>query len=786
MASPRHIPAAAAGSGNKENISEDGDTFLDCPTLRKEGSASTRRKKPAGFNLRKSIAWNPAFFTEEGVLDNSELSVLTGSQLMSNGSPSSGVSAITSPLCRSGRYANTYVLKEVAENSHGKLPAKHCSTENQGRKLFSSVKTPQKDERKESSGTQNSGSVRSTQKCIPRVTAGSIQKKVPNTSSTAQMSRIPKKSQPSLPMAPRSTSSLATVSKSNKKLAPVKAEHVHRVPGLPPKSKTRSISSGPPVEKDVVPAVTAICEEAKGSVKCQIFSPHPQSSPSSSFGGTASTFAKPSALRMPSPSVGFFTQENAHVSLSHSDAAKRNVGRCFARNTSSVVKPPRYKQPEDLKSSLRLTKPLSTNCHAASNLLVLPVTRESNPNTLVGQEKESLSKATITYSTKYQNANNQERPGVDCLLTGSGATTQPLSSEKNDGARNSVPTVYNDASHVEGRDVIKEIEHIENSYSLRVICSSTIQPVEDYCSLKAPCSSTKPIVASKLSLSCISSQGFTSNDLDCQSKSDSGSSAVIDLETSFVGETALAVSLSEGDSCAPCVDLLQDFGSCDYQNTVCSNLMEPVESTICVDQLPHCDSSSDEMPALADSNSDMNNSLCNDANRASSEEQNTDDGMELETNNPSAVKDTPLLHVECDHNHNYRSTECSMNPEEERGHVLLVEPNMEDNMVLDTNKSVLEGASHIEKNKAPDRSQTNTIFKDHLKNLVPFTEEWLAVMEARGQEVLEQKTGTVQNSPPDKTAPEPSPWSPVKRKAQDVGPFDCTKYSKSVRTSGTP
>lgn len=127
------------------------------------------------------------------------------------------------------------------------------------------------------------------------------------------------------------------------------------------------------------------------------------------------------------------------------------------------------------------------------------------------------------------------------------------------------------------------------------------------------------------------------------------------------------------------------------------------------------------------------------------------------------------------------------------------------------------------------------------------------------QEVLEQKTGAVQNSPTDKAAPEPSPWSPVclseiqkygmkflqtyverlpycfsqsvyalhvdvvnedaslvlfaqdhflpllvtkvklsrlideepflvmvlqvKRKAQDVGPFDCTKYSKNVRTS---
>lgn len=37
------------------------------------------------------------------------------------------------------------------------------------------------------------------------------------------------------------------------------------------------------------------------------------------------------------------------------------------------------------------------------------------------------------------------------------------------------------------------------------------------------------------------------------------------------------------------------------------------------------------------------------------------------------------------------------------------------------------------KDKAADRPRTNTILRDHLKNLVPFTEEWVAVMEACGQ-----------------------------------------------------
>lgn len=164
-------------TGNKENISQDGDAPLDFATLPKEGPATTRRKKKlAGFNLRKSIAWNPAFLTEEGmfllcqlyalvcpgsglivtsknfvgVLDNSELSVLTGSQPMANRSPGSGVSSIMSPSCQSGRYGNTYVRKEAAGNSHGKLPARYHRAESQGRKLFSSPKTPQGDNQKES------------------------------------------------------------------------------------------------------------------------------------------------------------------------------------------------------------------------------------------------------------------------------------------------------------------------------------------------------------------------------------------------------------------------------------------------------------------------------------------------------------------------------------------------------------------------------------------------------------------------------------------------------------
>ncbi|KAL2328667.1 hypothetical protein Fmac_022094 [Flemingia macrophylla] len=62
-------------------------------------------------------------------------------------------------------------------------------------------------------------------------------------------------------------------------------------------------------------------------------------------------------------------------------------------------------------------------------------------------------------------------------------------------------------------------------------------------------------------------------------------------------------------------------------------------------------------------------------------------------------------------------------------------------------------------------------------NVAPFSDEWLAAIEAAGEEILTIKSGAVQNSPPEKPQQEPSPWSPVRRKNQSLGPFDCTKHN---------
>ncbi|KAF3956229.1 hypothetical protein CMV_018624 [Castanea mollissima] len=76
-----------------------------------------------------------------------------------------------------------------------------------------------------------------------------------------------------------------------------------------------------------------------------------------------------------------------------------------------------------------------------------------------------------------------------------------------------------------------------------------------------------------------------------------------------------------------------------------------------------------------------------------------------------------------------------------------------------------------------DKKQDALVIKPP-PHAAPFSDEWLAAFESAGEEILTMKSGAVQHSPPDKSQPEPGPWSPVRRKNnQEIGPFDCTKYT---------
>lgn len=89
---------------------------------------------------------------------------------------------------------------------------------------------------------------------------------------------------------------------------------------------------------------------------------------------------------------------------------------------------------------------------------------------------------------------------------------------------------------------------------------------------------------------------------------------------------------------------------------------------------------------------------------------------------------------------------------------------------------------------APQESSSNVNFlpvnSSVQKSADPFSEEWISALENVGEEWLQMKRGPVQHSPPDKVVPQPGPWSPVRRHSQQIGPFDCTKYTNIPGSDG--
>ncbi|CAI9270865.1 unnamed protein product [Lactuca saligna] len=67
--------SSSESSNNKENINSNN---LEMPKLGMGPIQMKRRKKGAECNLRKSLAWDRAFFTDEGILDPRELNMITG------------------------------------------------------------------------------------------------------------------------------------------------------------------------------------------------------------------------------------------------------------------------------------------------------------------------------------------------------------------------------------------------------------------------------------------------------------------------------------------------------------------------------------------------------------------------------------------------------------------------------------------------------------------------------------------------------------------------------------
>jgi hypothetical protein len=370
-----------------------------------------------------------------------------------------------------------------------------------------------------------------------------------------------------------------------------------------------------------------------------------------------SSLAKPPRYRQSE----YVNSRLSQAPVSNVDTAQGNAKVCVTRTTSALAKPPRYKQPEDLKSRFCLTAQLPTNCPANSESVVHPAIN-SLASSLPGLEqdnvcsgKESLSEGITTCSANSRNANTEPTQKVDCFSVGSGATTRSPGSEKNDGSRNGMPNVDIVASHVEEGVIVNRTEPSEDSQSLKSICPPTIEHVENSCSHEAAIGSMKPIAVSILSSSCIS-EVCTLDGFIYESKSENCAGVAIDLENSLSGETMVSVSSSEGNSCTPGLDFLRDFDSCNQQCTE-SSTRKSVESTTWADRVLQCGNSVDIKPASADGTADLPGSFCNEAEPNSSDKPNTDGSVDFESDSPLIGKEAQLL-VGCDCDNDYRRTEC--------------------------------------------------------------------------------------------------------------------------------
>ncbi|XP_022752469.1 uncharacterized protein LOC111301222 isoform X2 [Durio zibethinus] len=115
------------------------------------------------------------------------------------------------------------------------------------------------------------------------------------------------------------------------------------------------------------------------------------------------------------------------------------------------------------------------------------------------------------------------------------------------------------------------------------------------------------------------------------------------------------------------------------------------------------------------------------------------------------------------------------NPTSSRGNVLLEEvKRLENDVPQELNSAMIPveangGTTSFEKT-GDDKKQNAPVVKPP-PNVVPFSDEWLAAIEAAGEEILTMKSGAVQNSPKDKAIPEPGPWSPLLIKVWSIGIF---------------
>ncbi|KAJ7980946.1 copine family protein 2-like isoform X2 [Quillaja saponaria] len=370
----------------------------EAPKLSLEPQKMKRKKKGGGYNLRKSLAWDRAFFTEEGVLNPLELSMISGDYNKHNGgmlcaiheeeqNPVSSNMDITSDPSEFQALEEKLFKQSSASNSlaDGKLGA--CLLPKHDASTNDSVDPPSSAKRKVLAvhDVNRSGSKRTG---CPRTVASSSTKasiKQPKVSKIP----VPKANTHVISTPVRSTTLGASYSKKDQNACPVSNfEKSVGLKGVPKRAKNpladKSITTGISVRQarrnvtnsrseiksaatphhllvtkvkagiEVIPdpLLSSTGHPSGNMVESRKVAVFPTQNACSSGGNMQKTqfqSAKPSGLRMPSPSMGYFNQPKASTSnmllqkgsqlCNPSKSSTPNIRKVGATNSIHEVRP---------------------------------------------------------------------------------------------------------------------------------------------------------------------------------------------------------------------------------------------------------------------------------------------------------------------------------------------------------------------------------------------------------------------------------------------------------------
>ncbi|KAK2975380.1 hypothetical protein RJ640_012391 [Escallonia rubra] len=699
------------GSCNKENINSN---QIEVPRLSMEPLQMKRRKKGGGCNLRKSLAWDRAFFTDEGVLDPLELSMITGTFGKSSGEPLSvineeGRNVFSGDSKPTIKYVDVRAFREISSTEVSDI----ASSEN-----------------RDKGGSLVAGHNSSAHD-------GSTPTSVVDSPVEAYISTNPR------PLLLRET------------------------------------RSGIEVNRDVVPSTQLHSSEGREGSTLPVASFTQKTK--SVHGNTKSEQMKPSGLRMPSPSLGFFSQPKASglQSLSDKDTQPCNLA------DSSILGLRKVGEFRPLHASGKVPKLVNDITPSPSRDVSpsMQCSAFSAPTAVSHKNWPHLEGTSGSAATKFSTENHEftsDRHDTES----SGQVTSPVYNSvlkiRTSSCTESCPVSQKNQPHMErplvssgtkfsaeNHESSAERHDTENSGQVTYLGQVTHPECDSALKIRTTTIAEVSAISPKNGLHMEGPSG------SAQTKSsEENHKFSSDCDDS---ENSGRVTYPEFDSALKII------------STTCANI---------------CAVSPTNQPHMEGPSGSARTQFLAESDEISFDRHDTN----LEFGSALTMRTTTCAET-CSSNEEVLSVEgyqmfARGSCQEELGPKGLERIAKDSESPVGDQCYVLDDDICVEKEKAAalnlgnssklssfgflfPPSKGNLGFDNGMKqdnhvkrpppNAIPFSDEWLAAIEAAGEDILTMKSGAVTNSPPDKSQPEPGPWSPVKRKNNQIGPFDCTK-----------